>query len=196
MKKTVSLPVENISEIPLKLEKGDILAEVLQVADDIHVANILLNYNEPIGYEHLNENEEKRLLKTYKKRIDPFPVNKSKIHSIDVNDETPVVSKARVLHHAYQKEIYQQINQLLEKEIVNKCYRCIEYLESVNTVVRYIPGNENIVSDYMSRNIREEERWQVIDACYLDIMYGKQANEDELFNISDEHSPDKIFDLP
>ena len=66
----------------------------------------------------------------------------------------------------------------------------------MNTVVRYIPGNENIVSDYMSRNIQEEERWQVIDACYWDIMYGKQANEDELFNISDEHSPDKIFDVP
>ena len=61
----------------------------------------------------------------------------------------------------------------------------------------------------ISRNIQEEERWQVIDACYFGIMYGRQANEDELFNISEfknrlhkmfelasEHSPDKIFDVP
>ena len=64
------------------------------------------------------------------------------------------------------------------KEIVNKRYRWIEYLESMNTVIKYIPENENIVSDYISRNIQEEERWQVIDACYLELSIVSYSEED------------------
>ena len=50
------------------------------------------------------------------------------------------------------------------KDIVNKRFRWVEYLECVNTVIRYIPGEENILSDYLSRNIKiDEEAWKVID---------------------------------
>ena len=55
------------------------------------------------------------------------------------------------------------------KDIVHKRFRWIEYLESVNTVIRYIPGAENIISDYISRNIKSDEVSQIIDACYLDL---------------------------
>ena len=50
------------------------------------------------------------------------------------------------------------------KDIVNKRFRWIEYLESVNTIIRYIPGAENIISDYISRHIKSDEAWKVIDA--------------------------------
>ena len=31
----------------------------------------------------------------------------------------------------------------------------VQYLESVNVVIRYIPGKENVLSDYVSRNIKK-----------------------------------------
>ena len=35
------------------------------------------------------------------------------------------------------------------KDIVNKRFRWIQYLESINTIVKYIPGDQNILSDYI-----------------------------------------------
>ena len=56
------------------------------------------------------------------------------------------------------------------KDTVNKRFRWIEYLESVNTVIRYIPSAENIISDYISsRNIKPNEVLKIIHACYLDL---------------------------
>ena len=71
LNKTVSFPVENISELPMELEKVDILAEVLEVADDIHVAN----------NEHLNENEEKRLLDIF----NIIDIKKVLFHFLSIN---------------------------------------------------------------------------------------------------------------
>ena len=49
------------------------------------------------------------------------------------------------------------------KSIVNKRYRWIQYFESINTLILNILGQENVVSDYISRNvIKEEEKFAVI----------------------------------
>lgn len=43
------------------------------------------------------------------------------------------------------------------KTLVDKRFRWINYLETVNTNIRYIPGKQNVVSDFISRNIIKEE---------------------------------------
>ena len=46
------------------------------------------------------------------------------------------------------------------KDVVNRKYRWIEYLESIS--VRYLPGAKNIVADFISRNIIEGAKLDVI----------------------------------
>ena len=48
------------------------------------------------------------------------------------------------------------------KDVVNRRYRWIEYLESMSVRLRYLPGAENIVADFISRNINEGAKLDVI----------------------------------
>ena len=44
-----------------------------------------------------------------------------------------------------------------------KDFGWIQYLESVNTAIRYIKGKENVVSVFISWNvIRKDEKWQIL----------------------------------
>ena len=47
------------------------------------------------------------------------------------------------------------------RDIVNKRFRWIQYLEEMNTKIRYICGKENIIADFISRNIADEKPWIV-----------------------------------
>ena len=51
---------------------------------------------------------------------------------------------------------------------MNKRFRWIAYLESMNVKVFYIPGKDNIVSDFISRNLKEEQVWTAIDVGVVD----------------------------
>ena len=55
------------------------------------------------------------------------------------------------------------------KDVVNRRYRWIEYLESMSVRLRYLPGAENIVADFISRNINEGAKLDVIRFNVLDM---------------------------
>ena len=55
--------------------------------------------------------------------------------------------------------------------------------------IRYIPGKDNILSDFISRNFKIENKWNVIDACMLELdfvsydkndLIAKQLNDEEI----------------
>ena len=47
------------------------------------------------------------------------------------------------------------------RDIVNKRFRWIQYLQEMSTKIRYIYGKENLIADFISRNIDDEEPWIV-----------------------------------
>ena len=75
------------------------------------------------------------------------------------------------------------------RDIVNKRFRWISYLETMNAKILYIPGKENILSDYISRNLKIEENWSAIDVGVVDLellsynkeeVLEKQMNDPEI----------------
>ena len=126
--KTVSLPVENLAEESIKLKKGEILAEInvlVETSNEIDISSCFaVNMNDARLNTNLNNEENERLsaiISEYKQRIEGSQLNKSKVpyeHVIDLKDNTPVVSKARILPQAYQKDVYKQIDELLEEGII------------------------------------------------------------------------------
>ena len=76
------------------------------------------------------------------------------------------------------------------RNLVEKRFRWINYLETVNTIIRYIPGKENVIGDYISRNIRAEEHLRVIvHACMnlfnhdVDEFRVAQLNDVDIHNV-------------
>ena len=61
--------------------------------------------------------------------------------------------------YTYQKPL---INLKGSKDVVNRRHRWIKYLESMSVGLKYFPGTENIVADFISRNINEEAKLDVI----------------------------------
>ena len=62
----------------------------------------------------------------------------------------------------------------------------------MNVKVFYIPGKENIVSDFISRNLKEQKAWSVIDVGVVDLdltnydmneLLEKQLNDVEIRNV-------------
>ena len=49
------------------------------------------------------------------------------------------------------------------KHVLNKRFEWIQYLESLGTRLRYFPGNQNVVADFISRN-------NINDAKKLDVL--------------------------
>ena len=45
---------------------------------------------------------------------------------------------------------------------MNKLFRWIQYLEELQVKIRYVVGKDNVVADYLSRNIKNELPWSVI----------------------------------
>ena len=88
------------------------------------------------------------------------------------------------------------------KNIVQKRFRWIEYLESLNAKIFYIPGKDNIVSDFISRNLKEEKVWKVIEANVIDLEFTnynkselleEQMNDDEIREVINILIKIKIF---
>ena len=79
------------------------------------------------------------------------------------------------------------------KEIINKRFRWLLYLESVNTVVRYIPGKENILSDFVSRNIKEEEKLNVINVAFIELNMASYTKEELLEKQLNDQEINKVL---
>ena len=55
------------------------------------------------------------------------------------------------------------------RDVVKRRYRWIEYSESMSVRLRYLPGAENIVADFISRNINKGAKLDVIKFNVLDM---------------------------
>ena len=51
------------------------------------------------------------------------------------------------------------------KDIVNKRFRWIQYLEELGAKLVHVPGRENVMADFISRNIKETPPWKAIN-CF------------------------------
>ena len=78
------------------------------------------------------------------------------------------------------------------KDVVHRCFRWIQYLENMQAKLCYLPGSENVVSDFISRNIKEEKPMNVVASCLLDLsavsydhddLIAAQMNDPELFKV-------------
>ena len=65
------------------------------------------------------------------------------------------------------------------RALVDKRIRWINYLENINTVIRYIPGKENVLSDFISRTIKKEEVLNVVN-CYSSQLYLCSYDQNDL----------------
>ena len=62
------------------------------------------------------------------------------------------------------------------KELVERRYRWIAFLEEMRCVIRYIPGKDNIISDFISRNGINEEPLKILSV----ILDSVKFSSDEL----------------
>ena len=76
--------------------------------------------------------------------------------------------------------------QTKKKEILNKLYCWIEYLRKLSIIVRYLPGKEHFVADYISRNVRME--------CKLDVLRCFSIHLFKSFLKNDEFLADQLND--
>ena len=121
--------IHNNSDDHLKLRKGDIIASVDIVTkltggeNDRRVFSHELE-NEKFDLLHLNEFEQNslsRIIKEYNEKVKLTLLNKSKIpyeHELVIKANIPVSSKARVLPHSYETEVNKQIEDLLDKGVI------------------------------------------------------------------------------
>ena len=128
---SVEIPITNLSENLLKLKKVSELGEIAiaECAENKPIGiNSVFSSNfdiKEIALTHLPNGFDKEKLKTilidYYDRIRNKNVGKSAIpckRTIKLYNDTPVTSKPRTLPYAYQSEIFKQLDELLEKGII------------------------------------------------------------------------------
>ena len=76
---------------------------------------------------------DKELLAIY------FAVKKNDANCIIYTDHKPLVSSKSF------------------RDVVNKRYRWILYLETLGVSLRYVKGRENILADFVSRNVKDKD---------------------------------------
>ena len=55
------------------------------------------------------------------------------------------------------------------RELVNRRFRWIQYLEEIHVKIRYVKGKDNVVADYLSRNIKCDSPWSVISCNSIEL---------------------------
>ena len=65
------------------------------------------------------------------------------------------------------------------KDVLDKRFRWIQYLESLGTRLRYLPGNQNVVADFISRNnINDTKTLDVLRFNTLELSVASYRHED------------------
>jgi len=184
IQRRIMVPIENNSGKNLTLKKGDICAEVNALKETVinvdQVAYIPeLKLNE-VPTDHLlavEANKLQRILTEYDKNVKTTPISRSKIpykHEINLTDNVPVVTQPRVIPHSKKQQIYDQIKQMLDDEIIQpsdssyssavvpvikkdgSIRMCIDYRKlNAKTVPRSypIPRHEDLFDDFVNAEI-------------------------------------------
>ena len=64
------------------------------------------------------------------------------------------------------------------KALVDERIRWINYLENINTFIRYIPSKENVLNDFISRTIKREEVLNVANSYSFQLdIYSYDPND-------------------
>ena len=64
-------------------------------------------------------------------------------------------------------------------EVLNKKFRWIQCMESLGTRLRYLPGNQNVVADFISRNnINDTKKLNVLRFNALELSAASYRHED------------------
>ena len=101
--------------------------------------------------KYLKEHSQKRLktiIQNCQDKIKVSPINKSNIpyeHEINLSDKTSFVCKPRVLPQANEKEIFKQIDDILEKDVIEISYST--YASPIVPVVKR-DGTSRLCCDY------------------------------------------------
>ena len=66
------------------------------------------------------------------------------------------------------------------KEIINKRYRWIEYLQELGTIVKYLPGKDNVVPDFITHNLKHERKLDVLRCSSLHLSQSILQNDEIL----------------
>ena len=86
-----------------------------------------------------------------------------------------VIKKCEIYVLGYDIIVYADHKPLINfksfKDVVNRRHRWIEYLKSISVRLRYLPVAENIVTDFISRNINEGAKLDVIRFNTLDMTF-------------------------
>ena len=65
------------------------------------------------------------------------------------------------------------------KDVLKKRFRWIQYIESLGTRLRYLPGNQNVVADFTSRNnINNTKKLDVLQFSELELSSASCRHED------------------
>ena len=80
------------------------------------------------------------------------------------------------------------------RDIIGRRFRWLNYLEEVETKVIYIKGKDNIIADFISRNIKNVPIYDMINVHALEFHSILYDNDDILASQRNDNSIRKLFD--
>ena len=128
--RNIELPIENYSDVPLKLKKGTLIGSGISLnvieAEPVHFDSMVNCDNKVddlfINRDDLTSDEKSKLIKIISnydikmKENGDMPVSYE--HETKLIDDNPVSSPARRLPHSQRDEIDKQVNNLLDKNCI------------------------------------------------------------------------------
>ena len=64
------------------------------------------------------------------------------------------------------------------RELVNRRFRWIQYLEEIQVKIRYVEGKDNVIADYLSRSIKHDSPWDVISCNSIELSQQLYTNSE------------------
>lgn len=64
------------------------------------------------------------------------------------------------------------------RELVNRRFRWIQYLEEIQVKIHYVESKDNVVADYLSRNIKHDSPWNVLSSNSIELSQQLHTNSE------------------